>query len=122
MTSSGGGLLLTGTETLVCRPDRHLREVCILLGARIQFAVGRLPQLVKSTDYYPLQLFHVGTNASKTYGKSPGLQSPQGSSEGTDVQVIFCLILPVKNQGTVDVLCRSIPGFLADVVVRSLVL
>jgi len=49
-----GDSLLRGTEVPICQPDREAREVCCLLGAKVRDVAERRPQLVKSTDYYPL--------------------------------------------------------------------
>jgi len=57
-----GDSLLRGTEAPICRPDREAHEVCCLPGAKVRDVTETVPQLVKSTDYYPLLLFHVGTN------------------------------------------------------------
>lgn len=66
-----GDSLLRGTEVPICQPDRESPEVCCLPGAKVREAAERVPQLVKSTDYYPLLLFHVGTNdtASQNLGR-----------------------------------------------------
>jgi len=37
-------------------------ERMLLPGVHIRDVTRRLPRLVQSTDYYPLLLFHVGTN------------------------------------------------------------
>jgi len=62
--------LLRGTEAPICRPNTEARKVCCLPGAKVRDVTERVPQLVKSTDYYPLLLFHVGTNdtASQNVG------------------------------------------------------
>jgi len=59
-----GDSLLKGAEAPICQPDKEAREVCCLLGAQVQTVAKRVPLLVKSTDYYPLLLLHVGTNDS----------------------------------------------------------
>jgi len=63
--------MLRGTEAPICRLDREARDVCCLLGAKVQDVAKRVPQLVKSTDHYPLLLFHTGTNdtASRNVGR-----------------------------------------------------
>ena len=61
-----------------------------------------MPQLVKSTDYYPLQLFHVGT--SDTASRNPRRIKEDYKALGVQVksigaQVIFSSILPVRGKG-----------------------
>ena len=73
-----GDSLLRGTEAPICRPDIQSREACCLPGTKIRDITERLPQLVKSTDYYPLLLFHVGTNASKIWARSSRTSEPWG--------------------------------------------
>ncbi|XP_009990030.1 PREDICTED: uncharacterized protein LOC104383543, partial [Tauraco erythrolophus] len=65
-----GNSHLKGTEGPICRADPALREVCCLPGARVKDIARKLPSLVRSTDYYPLLLFHVG-------GDETEAQSPQ---------------------------------------------
>lgn len=55
------------TEVPICWPDRVSWEVCCLLEARVRVVLERVPQLVKNTDYYPLLLFHVGTNDTASH-------------------------------------------------------
>jgi len=98
-----GDSLLSSTEVPICRPDRETHEVCCLLGAKAQDVAERVTQLVKSTDYYPLLLFHVGTNdtASRNVGrikedfKALGVK---GKSSGA--QVLFSSTLPVGGRAS----------------------
>jgi len=57
-----GDSLLRGTGATICRPKREARKVLCLPGAKVHDVTERVPQLVKSTDYYLLLFFHVGTN------------------------------------------------------------
>jgi len=54
-----GDSQLRGTDGLTRRADPPLREVCCLLGAWVKDIARKLPRLVRSSDYYPLLLFHV---------------------------------------------------------------
>ena len=97
-----GDCWLRGTEAPTCRPDRESREVCCLLGARIQDVAERVPQLVKSTADCPLLLFHVGMNDAASWNlgrikedyKALGVQV-----ENVGAQVILSSILPVGGKG-----------------------
>ena len=97
-----GDSLLRGTEVPICWPDRESREVCCLPGAKVQDVAERVPQLVKSTDYYPLLLFHVGTNdtASRNLGRIKEDYKALGvQAKSIGAQVIFSSILPVRGKG-----------------------
>jgi len=62
-----GDSLLSGTKAPICLPDREAHKVCGLLGAKVQDVAERVPQLVKSTDYYLLLLLHVYTNDTTSH-------------------------------------------------------
>ena len=95
--------LLRGTEAPICQPDRESHEVCCLPGAKIRGMAKRVPQLVKSTDYSPLLLFHVGTNDTTSWNlgrikkefKALGVQV-----KSIGAQVIFSSILPAGRRGS----------------------
>ena len=80
--------------------------MCCLSGAKVRDVTERVPQLVKSTDYYPLLLFHVGTKdtASLNVGrikedfKALGVLGVKAKSFGA--QVIFSFILSVGGRGS----------------------
>lgn len=58
--------------------------ICCLLGAKVWAAAERGTQLVKSADYFPLLLLHVGANdtTSQNLGRDKeDLQSPGGADE-----------------------------------------
>lgn len=59
--------LLGGTEVPIYQPDRESQEVCCLPGAKVRDVSERVSQLVKSTDCYPLLLFHVGMNDTTSW-------------------------------------------------------
>ncbi|GAB0205522.1 hypothetical protein GRJ2_003017800 [Grus japonensis] len=97
-----GDPLLRGTKVPICQPDRESQEVCCLLGAKIQDVAERVPQLVKSTDYYPLLLFHVGMNdtASRNLGRIKEDYKALGvQDKNIGAQVLFSSILPVGGKG-----------------------
>ena len=104
-----GDSLLRGTEAPICRPDRESREVCCLLGAKVRDVAKRVPQFVKSTDYYLLLLFHVGMNDTTSWNlgrikedyKALGVQV-----KSIGAQVIFSSILPVRGKGAARNRCR----------------
>ena len=61
-----------------------------------------MPQLVKSTDYCPLLLLHVGTNdtASRNLGRIKEDYKALGvQAKSIGAQVIFSSILPVRGKG-----------------------
>lgn len=94
-------------------------------GAEIQDVTGRLPQLVESTDYYPLLHLDVGTNVTVKHnlGKiNQDFRVLVAQVTGTGAQVIFSFILPVRDRGVeeVDTSCRSTSGFVAGVITRAL--
>ena len=98
---SKGDSLLRGTAAPICQPDREACEVCCLPGAKVRDVTERVPQLVKSTDYYPLLLSHVDTNDTargnlgriKEDFKALGMQA-----KSIGAQVIFS-ILPAGRMG-----------------------
>ena len=55
-----GDSLLRGTEGPICRPDLLLREVWVKEAKR------KLPTLIWPSDYYPLLIFHVGSDEVAT--------------------------------------------------------
>ena len=57
-----GDSLLRGAEGPICPPDPLHREVCCLPGARVRDVLDKLPDLVNSSDYYPLLVFQVGSD------------------------------------------------------------
>lgn len=61
-----GNCLLMGTEGPVCWTDPPLREACCLPGSPVKNITRKLPSLVWPSDYYPLLLFHVGSNEAVT--------------------------------------------------------
>ena len=54
-----GNSLLRGMKGPICRPDLSHEEVCWGLG---QGHTRKLPQLVHSTDYFPLLIVQVGSD------------------------------------------------------------
>jgi len=96
-----GDSLLRGTEVTFCQPDREAREVCCLPGAKVRDVAKSVPLLVKSTDYYPLLLFHVGMNDTASWNmgrtkedfKALGMQA-----KSIGAQIIFSSILPVGGK------------------------
>lgn len=97
-----GDSLLQGMEATICWSDLLSKDVCCLPGIWFQDAVERLPRFVWSSDYFPLLLFHVGTNdtgrgtlecSKHDYialeVKAKGMGGPGGIS----------LILPVRGKG-----------------------
>lgn len=57
-----GWFPLRGTQEPICCSDREPWELWCLLGPKVWDVVKRVPQLVKSTDFYALLPFHVGIN------------------------------------------------------------
>jgi len=57
-----GCSLLRGMEGPICRHNLTCREVCCLPGACIGDITKKFPGLVRSSDYYPLFIFQVGSN------------------------------------------------------------
>ena len=77
------------------------QEVCSLPGAKIRDITERVPQLVKSTDCYPLLLFRVGTNdaASQSLGRTREDSKALGKQvKNIGAQLIFSSILPVGEK------------------------
>ena len=94
--------LLRGMERHVSGPDLLFREMCCLLGARIQDITDRLPKLIKPADKYPFVLIHVGTNdtASNTVARIKEDYEALGRQLKTlGAQVVFSSILPVTGRG-----------------------
>ena len=60
--TAGDDSLLLGTQDPICQPVLLSGEVCCLLGAQI-WDTERLLRLVHPSEYYPLLLFNMGTNA-----------------------------------------------------------
>jgi len=97
-----GDSLLSGTEAPICQPDREAHEVCCLPRAKVRDVTERMPQLVKSTDCYPLLLFHIGTNDTASWNvdrikedfKALGVKTKRFGT-----QVIFSSVLPAEGRG-----------------------
>jgi len=62
-----GVSLLRDTKLPFCQPDRESQEVRCLSGAKVQDVAETVPQLIKSTNCYPLLPFHVGTNDTTSW-------------------------------------------------------
>jgi len=63
----------------------------------------RVPQLMKSTDYYPMLLFHTGTNdtASRNVGRiKEDFKALGGKAQSFGAQVIFSSVLLVGGRGS----------------------
>jgi len=76
--------------------------VCCLLAAKVQDVTKRVPQFVKSRNYYPLLFFHVGTNdtASRNAGRMKEDFKALGvRAKSFGAHVIFSSILPVGGRG-----------------------
>jgi len=94
--------LLRGNEAPICRPEREQHDVCCLPGAKVRDVAERVPQLVKSIDYYPLLLFHVSTNdrASQNLGRiKEDYKALEVQVKSIGAQVIFSSILPAGGKG-----------------------
>jgi len=97
-----GSSLLRATEAPICHPDALSREVCCLPQAHIRDVTKSLPSLVSSNDYYPLLLFHVGTNdtARKSLRSIKQDYRDLGAAvRDSGVQVASSSILLVKGKG-----------------------
>lgn len=73
-----GQSLLRGTEGLMCRPDTTHREICCLPG-EIGDITGKLSSLIRSSDYYPLQVVRTNSNKikkEKSNSNQKRLQAP----------------------------------------------
>jgi len=57
-----GNSLLRGAEGPICRPDPSLWDVCCLPVAWVRGITRKLPELVRSTDYFPLLIVQVGSD------------------------------------------------------------
>lgn len=76
--------------------------LCCLLGAKIWDVAESVPQLVKSTDYCPLLVFHVRINdiASRNLGRIKEDYKALGRQEkNIGAQVIISSNLPVGGKG-----------------------
>ena len=94
--------LLWGTEAPICQLDQTSREICCLLGARIRVVVEGLPKLIRPSDYYPLLLFHVGTNDTATENLDSIKSDYRALGpvvKGMRAQVVFSSILPSRGKG-----------------------
>lgn len=80
----------------------HSGEMCCLLRAPIGDITERLPSLVRSTDYYPLLLFQVGTS-NMTRSSLRSIQKDYKALEAvvrdSGGQVAFLSIPVVKGKG-----------------------
>jgi len=98
-----GDSLFRDTEEPICRPDREASKLCCLLRAKVRDMAERVPRLVKSIDYYPLLLFHVGTNdtASQNVGKiKEDFKALGVKAISIGAQLIFPSILPAGGRGS----------------------
>ncbi|KFP08496.1 hypothetical protein N300_08288, partial [Calypte anna] len=99
-----GDSLLRGTEGPICRPDPSHREVCCLPGARIRDVKRKLPNLVGSSDYYPLLIFQVGSDeiiTRKVRAMKSDFRALGRLVRGSGAQVVFASIPPVRMGGEV---------------------
>lgn len=94
-----GDALFRGTKVPICWHDRDL---CCLLVAKAGDATEKMPQLVRSTDYYSLLLFCVSKSDTSSWNLGRFkedykiLEVPEKS---IGVQAIFSSILPVRGKG-----------------------
>ncbi|KFU84659.1 hypothetical protein M959_03165, partial [Chaetura pelagica] len=94
-----GDSLLRGTEGPICRPDPSHREVCCLPGARIRDVKRKLPNLVNSSDYYPLLIFQVGSDEIITRNVRAMKRDFRALGQlvrGSGAQVVFASIPPAR--------------------------
>ena len=89
------------------RPSADLtgrqHEVCCLPGAEVQDVAEGVPQPVKSTDYYPLSLFHVGTNdtARRNAGRiNEDFKALGVKANSFGAQVVSSSVLLVEGRGS----------------------
>lgn len=81
--------------------------VCCLLGTKIRDITERVTKLIKSIDYYPFLLFHVGLNdtANQKLSKIKKDYKALGVKK-TVAQIVFSTILPAGEKGAARTRCR----------------
>lgn len=82
-----------------------------------------MPQFTKSTDYYPLLLFHVGTNSAGRQNVrriKEDYKALGGQLKNTGAQVIFSSILPVGRRREARNRCiiHISPTYVAGAIVK----
>ena len=90
-----GDSLLREPEGPICRPDPGHREVCCLPGARVRDISRKFPELVRSTDYFPLLIVQVGSDKIAQRSLRTMKRDFRGLGhfiQGVGAQVIFCPI------------------------------
>ncbi|KFP06528.1 hypothetical protein N300_02212, partial [Calypte anna] len=95
-----GDSLLRGTEGPICRPDPSHREVCCLPGARVRDISKRLPQLIQSSDYYPLLVVQAGSDdiiGRSTRGIKKDFKALGRLVDGSGAQVVFASVPAVEG-------------------------
>ena len=93
-----GDALLRGTEGPICWTDPPFREVCCLPGVLVKDVARKLPSQVRSSDYYPLLLFHVGGDEAISHNPRSikrDLRTLEQLVRESRAQVIFSTLLPV---------------------------
>ena len=80
----------------------HYLDVCCLMGAHIRDITERLPNLAQSTDYYPLLLFHMGTDdtaRSSLRRIRIDYRALGEMAKDSVAQVVFLSVLMIKGKG-----------------------
>lgn len=98
-----GDSLLRGTEGPICRPDPTCREVCCLPGARVRDIARKLPNLIHSSDYYPLLIVQAGSDDIEERSLKTikwDFRELGQLVDGVEVQVVFSSIPTVAGRGT----------------------
>ena len=98
-----GDSFLRRSEGLICRPDLSRREVCCLPGARVRDITRKLPNLVRSTDYFPLLIVQVGSDEIPQRSLRTMKRKFRGLGrlvQGVGAQVIFCSISSMSVRDT----------------------
>lgn len=95
-----GDFLLRGIEAPLCCSDTLASEICCFPGGQVGDVMQRLPDLVCSTGYYPLLLFHAGTDdtvVSNLKNIKRDYKELGAAVKNLRAQVIFSSALPVRG-------------------------
>ena len=96
-----GSSLLRGTEGRAHQLDPTSREDCCLLGARVRDISGKLPDLIRPSDYYPLLLVQAGRDEVTEKSMRTMKKDFRGLArvvDGAGVQVVFSSVPSVARK------------------------
>jgi len=90
-------------EGPVCQRDPTRRELCCLPRAQVRDISGKLPGLIRPSDYYPLLIIQAGSDEIAEKSLRSIKKDFRGLGQvvdGAGVQVVFSSVASVAGKGT----------------------